>query len=461
MFSCLEQVLEDLGAALDGVEQTSTEELRRTLGLAKRLRIRVELLETKAAALIAQRERHGDGGAGLLREHSGLSRSEAARNVRIDAELTSIPDAHDAVAEGQISLANAAKLVQAARRTSPDAVQGDPELIALAKSLPADEFAHAAQRWEAQHQDTADLAAQHRRNRRNRSVRFWNGDDGSVQMRGSFDAEMGARIQNRLRRHAEQLRQTDRRRQVQHQHLHEADAGSAAADTAARTTDQRTADALDALLTTVTDASHSPAGVAPQSATTGSEAPPTALRRPPAAEIIVRADLGACADQRSGIAEICWCVAEICGIGPVPPSTVERLACNSDVWIEIFGDKLTPLYETTASRAPTAGQRRALIARDGACIGCGAPPDDCEAHHILPWKRGGKTRVDNLVLVCWSCHDRIHDHNWQVTIRDRRFRLIPPGTTHPPNPAPSRKPKHRPLQQSLPETTPRGAQPAA
>ena len=57
-----------------------------------------------------------------------------------------------------------------------------------------------------------DLAAQHRRNRRNRSVRFWNGEDGSVQMRGSFDAEMGARIQQRLRRQAEQIRQADRDR---------------------------------------------------------------------------------------------------------------------------------------------------------------------------------------------------------------------------------------------------------
>ncbi len=134
MFSHVEQALEHLNTALDEVEVAPSELLRRTLGLSKQLRSRVELLETKAAALVAQRERHGDGGAGLLHQHSGLSRSDAARNVRTDTELASLPDAHAAVSEGHISLANAAKLAQAARKTSPDAVQGDPELVGLAKT---------------------------------------------------------------------------------------------------------------------------------------------------------------------------------------------------------------------------------------------------------------------------------------------------------------------------------------
>ena len=137
-------------------------------------------------------------------------------------------------------------------------------------------------------------------------------------------------------------------------------------------------------------------------------------------------------------------LAEICGVGPIPPDTLGRLACNSDVWGEIFGDNLTPLYETVASRAPTAAQRRALIARDGVCVGCGEPPGECEAHHITPWQRGGKTRVDNLVLVCWRCHDLIHDHNWHVVTRDGSYGLAPPDPAHPADPAPQRKPKPKP-----------------
>ncbi|WP_323672995.1 HNH endonuclease signature motif containing protein [Candidatus Poriferisodalis multihospitum] len=431
MFSQVQQALECLTAALGGVEEAPTGELRRTLGLAKSLRSRVELLETKAASAVARRERHGDGGAGLLNQVGGRSRSEAARNVRAEAELAELPEARTAVAEGEISLANAAKLAQAARKTSPDAVQGDADLVQMAKTLPEDEFAQAAQRWTIQHQSADDLAAQHRRNRRNRNVRFWNGEDGSVQMRGSFDAEMGTRIQQRLRQQAEQLRQADRRRQAQSQTSEAAPDGrdsGTVPDKAVRTRDQRMADALDALLAT--------------GAESNAEAEPAFDPRPtpPAgsktAEIIVRADLAALSDSPGGI-------AEICGVGPIPPSTLGRLACNSDLWVEIFGDELTPLYETVASRAPTAAQRRALIARDGACVGCGEPPGECEAHHITPCQRGGKTRLDNLVLVCWRCHDLIHDHNWQVTVRDGRYRLAPPDPAHPAQPAPQRKPTRR------------------
>ena len=66
MFSHVEQALEHLSTALDGIEAAPSDQLRRTLRLSKQLRSRVELLETKAAALVARREDHGDGGAGLL-----------------------------------------------------------------------------------------------------------------------------------------------------------------------------------------------------------------------------------------------------------------------------------------------------------------------------------------------------------------------------------------------------------
>ena len=359
-------------------------------------------------------------------------------------------------------------------------------------------------------------------------------------MRGSFDAETGARIQQRLRRQAEQHRQADRRR-AQHPNRaaggdnHNNDnnngnssngsgSGAAGPATEQRTTDQRMADALDTLLaagaaaqsasttaqsagTTAQQGVRTPpaqtarlaAGQAPPPGTPqGVRTPPAQtgpadqrpdtnlppqpdLLRPPdtespgpgrhghaegidqsepalsavpaptvgrkaAAEIIVRADLAALTDQPGGL-------AEICGVGPIPPGALARLACNSDVWVEIFGDTLTPLFETVAHRAPTAAQRRALIARDGACIGCGALPLECEAHHVIPWKCGGKTHVDNLVLVCWSCHDRIHDHNWHVVQRDGRYRLMPPDPAQPPNPARSHKPKHRTPHQPAPADT--------
>ena len=312
----------------------------------------------------------------------------------------------------------------------------------MAKALPADEFAQAAQRWTLQHQSGDDLAAQHRRNRRNRHVRFWNGDDGSIHVRGSFDAEMGARIQQRLREQAELLRQADRRRQRDGKQC------VSAADDPIRTVDQRMADALDGLLASggaaAASAARGPSSDEPGGSldvvTSTVDATPAGdvWAMPPCraatTQIIVRADLGALLGEAGAI-------AEIPGSGPVPLNVLERLACNADTSVVFFGDKLTPLWESTPARAPTAAQRRALVARDGACIGCGAPPEECEAHHIIPWIRGGKTRIDNLVLVCWSCHDKIHDYNWRVVKRGHRYQLVPPDADRPTNPAPSRKPE--------------------
>ena len=452
MFSQVRQALDSLAAALDGVGGAPTAELRETLGLAKPLRAKLETLETAVAAQIARRERHGDGGAGVLHQIAAVPRSEAARNVRTAAELERVPDAQSALAEGEMCMANAARLARAARDTSPDAVQDDAEFVNLAKTLPPDEFAQASQRWTARHRNAADLAERHRRNRRNRSVQFWNGDDGTVQMRGAFDAEMGARIQARIRDEADRLRQADRRLMHERTATNPEDAAgngvafkeaarhSSVGVGAVRTRDQRMADALDRILADAPTGCTASDDTVPEDSTSGDTASGDGTGSEGhiahSTQIIVRADLANLLDRHGGI-------GEIAGVGLLPAGVVDRLSCNADVSVVLFGEQLTPLYEAVASRAPTAAQRRALIARDGACIGCGAPPGDCEAHHIIPWKRGGPTKIDNLVLVCWSCHDRIHDYNWQVVVRGSRYRLMPPDATSPPNPAPSHKPTMR------------------
>ncbi|MDE0134440.1 MAG: DUF222 domain-containing protein [Acidimicrobiaceae bacterium] len=476
MFSQIRQALDSLAAALDGVDAAPTAELRKALGLAKPLRARLETLETAVASQIARRECHGDGGAGVLHQVAAVPRSDAARNVRVAAELEQLPEAQSALTQGEMSMANAARLARAARHTSPEAVQGDAELVSLAKTLPPDEFAHASQRWTAKHQSAADLTERHRRNRRNRNVRFWNGEDGTVQIRGAFDAEMGARIQARIRAEAERLRQADRRLQrnraaansddsaLRDAGLREAAHAGAAVNgssgtNAVRTRDQRMADALDRILshaapatthcgtvagsTDGSDESSAGSGSTsgeevslPRGGTLGDGTPrsdASSAHKRPSTQMIVRAELADLLGEHGGI-------GEVAGTGPIPASVVDRLCCNADISVVLFGKQLTPLYEVTAARAPTAAQRRALIARDGICIGCGAVPDECEAHHIIPWRRGGLTQIDNLVLVCWHCHDRIHDHNWQVLFRNGRYRLVPPDATSPPNPAPSKKP---------------------
>jgi len=59
-------------------------------------------------------------------------------------------------------------------------------------------------------------------------------------------------------------------------------------------------------------------------------------------------------------------------------------------------------------------KRIALERQDGLCGGgCGedlwnAPMNKAEGHHLLPWAMGGSTDIDNLVVMCKTCH-QYHD----------------------------------------------------
>lgn len=68
-------------------------------------------------------------------------------------------------------------------------------------------------------------------------------------------------------------------------------------------------------------------------------------------------------------------------------------------------------------RLVSPAQRTALALRDGGCSfpGCTAPPQDCDAHHIVHWRRGGLTNLDNLALCCWGTHHQlVHEGGWHL-----------------------------------------------
>ncbi|WP_231114649.1 HNH endonuclease signature motif containing protein, partial [Lentzea aerocolonigenes] len=58
------------------------------------------------------------------------------------------------------------------------------------------------------------------------------------------------------------------------------------------------------------------------------------------------------------------------------------------------------------TRSFPAGIRRILVARDRGCAfpGCARPPRHCDGHHIHHWAEGGRTSVDNAVLLCRHHH---------------------------------------------------------
>ena len=116
------------------------------------------------------------------------------------------------------------------------------------------------------------------------------------------------------------------------------------------------------------------------------------------------------------------------GHGPVSTKLARQLCCDATVNLVAMSDGKV-LDATPGQRLPSGPQRAAVIARDRACVGCGAAVSQCEIHHIVWHSHGGKTVIDNLVLVCWRCHTHIHQHQWQITKEAGRYRAGPPGST--------------------------------
>ena len=119
-------------------------------------------------------------------------------------------------------------------------------------------------------------------------------------------------------------------------------------------------------------------------------------------------------------------------------AAVRRLACDAELIPVCLGTDGEVLDVGRAARLVTPALWRALVARDRHCTfpGCTRPPVMCHAHHIVHWADGGKTSLDNLVLVCGEHHRVLHHTPWEVRLHrdDRRPEYLPPrrGTSQEP-----------------------------
>ena len=102
------------------------------------------------------------------------------------------------------------------------------------------------------------------------------------------------------------------------------------------------------------------------------------------------------------------------GDGPIPVTEIRDLACQSDILPGIFRGVSQPLDLGRGRRTASTAQRMALIARDKACVGCGANANWRQSHHIIPWAVEGNTDIDAMCLLCSRCHHRVHDDQWVV-----------------------------------------------
>ena len=364
----------------------SCAEMREMLAVSKATVAIMSVAQASAAASIAGRERHGDGGTQVLADTAGLSRRDAHSQVKTAKAIDAVPAVRDAVEEGRVSLANAKRLAEAVEKTSAEVVESDAVLLSKAESMRPEQFTQEVRRWAADHQDDGG-EADYRRLRARRYVRIWDSDDGTVELHGKFDPVAGRRIGNRLQAEARRLYDTDKK------HARASD------DAQGRSFQQCMADALDNLTSST-----------------------SAGNGKPFADICVVAHV----DDATGDL-----IAELPDGVRLPQSVLEQLACNSRVCGVVYDRRGKPIWRTEARRTVTEPQWQMLIARYGGCFHCGANPAICQAHHIEPVSQGGPTKLDNLVPACWGCHHRIHYDGWQISRSpDGQHTLHPPDHIH-------------------------------
>jgi 5-methylcytosine-specific restriction protein A len=107
---------------------------------------------------------------------------------------------------------------------------------------------------------------------------------------------------------------------------------------------------------------------------------------------------------------------------------LRRMLCDAKITPVVLGGDGQPLDVGREKRCVTPAQRKAIAARDGGCAhpGCDRTPRWCEVHHIKHWLHGGRTDINNLVMLCREHHRILHDSYWSVRIRDGQPEFIPP-----------------------------------
>ncbi len=120
--------------------------------------------------------------------------------------------------------------------------------------------------------------------------------------------------------------------------------------------------------------------------------------------------------------------------GTISIGESRRLACNAGILPIVLAGTSKILDLGTTKRLFDRYQRLALATRDQGCVfpGCERPPAWTEAHHRIPWSRGGPTDIDNGCLLCSFHHHLIHQGEWDLTVApDGITEVVPPARIDP------------------------------
>ncbi len=123
----------------------------------------------------------------------------------------------------------------------------------------------------------------------------------------------------------------------------------------------------------------------------------------------------------------------------IPARVLAELAGDADVTAVVVRNGVVlhapgELNLGRTTRLANRAQRRALRGLYSTCAipGCTVGYDRCVLHHIVWWRNGGRTDLENLVPICSKHHGKIHHDGWVIELGpNRQLTLrLPDGTIH-------------------------------
>ncbi|MEV4687283.1 HNH endonuclease [Microbacterium sp. LWH3-1.2] len=427
--------LAPLAAAVDSARALWAEDAIEALAPGALIRLNEQLADSqrlldaaraRVAAEIARQSRPELGAGGLAKQQGfrnptaliatvgGTSAGEAARLVKV-GEATAprvtfsgetaparYPHVAAALAAGRIGAAASSAIItmldKVALRAGRDATDEAEKMLAeKAPGLTSDQLARLISRAEAR-LDPAGVEVREEELRAERALHIYEDRRGMIVVNGKFDPEHGASVKIAIETMVGAEMRAER------------DGAGATTDAARRSVPQMQADALSRLAEHALGCAHTDLPL--QGAT-----------------VVVRIDHE---DLVAGSGH-----ATIDGIAaPISVSTARRMAAGGGIISCVLGADGEILDWGRVRRLFTPAQKLALVERDGGCAKCGAPPSHTKTHHIRWWARdAGPTDLDNGVLLCESCHHRIHDNGWDIQIEGTGTRakvwFLPPAHIDP------------------------------
>ena len=382
-----------------------------------------------------------------LNWRTGLALGAAREKVRVARALGELPLLSDAMRRGRISYSKVRALTRVATPAN------ERRLLGFAECAPASYVERLARAW--RRVDRTEEAADERRRHERRQLTTWVDDDGMVVIRGRLSPEVGVVVRRALEAAGDRLwketppeeaaetsygqRQADalgvvaesalaadldrgtagdRYQVVLHVEAETLRAGpggqaaavrglalsSAASDVSAETSPVAASDVP----------AETPAGHPPSEDADGLRVPAAMAAGHPASEDAdgLRVPAAMAVSPIGGQAAL----EDADGLR-VSAETARRTACDAGAVVMRHAADGSVLDVGRKTRTIPPALRRALQARDRQCRFPGCNARRCDAHHVRHWADGGRTRLDNLVLLCRRHHRAVHEEGFTVRMR--------------------------------------------